>query len=190
MFRIFVVDNYDSFTYNLVQLFEMSGSVDAVVKRNDQFEISSIHRMAPDGIIISPGPKGPPGAGLSPEVIETFCGQIPILGVCLGMQCINEVFGGETREAAHPVHGKTSLIVHRGQHLFLKLPNPLRVARYHSLIIDRIPPCLEVDAYEEHGSIPMAIRHTAYPVFGLQFHPESFLTEQGESIARNFLNVL
>jgi anthranilate/para-aminobenzoate synthase component II len=106
------------------------------------------------------------------------------------MQCINEVFGGGTREAAHPVHGKTSLISHCGQNLFLHLPNPLRVARYHSLIIDRIPSCLEVDAYEEQDSIPMAIRHIAYPVFGLQFHPESFLTEQGESIARNFLNML
>lgn len=190
MLRIFVVDNYDSFTYNLVQLFKMSGSVETVVKRNDRFELSAIHRWAPDGIIISPGPKGPAGAGLSAEVIEAFRGQVPILGVCLGMQCINEAFGGETREAEHPVHGKTSMVVHRGHNLFLHLPNPLRVARYHSLVIDRIPPCLEVDAYEAHDNIPMAIRHAVYPVFGLQFHPESFLTEQGESIARNFLNLL
>jgi len=190
MKRLLMIDNYDSFTYNLVQLIMSNASVEMVVKRNDEFDLKYVSDFAPDGIIISPGPKRPQDAGLSIQVVKNFGSKVPILGVCLGMQCINEVFGGITREADLTVHGKNSLILHNGEYLFYNLPNPIKVARYHSLIIDRIPLCLEVDAFTKQGNIPMAIHHKKYPVFGVQFHPESFLTEYGNSMIRNFLNLL
>jgi len=185
-----MIDNYDSFTYNLVQLIMSSACVEMVVKRNDAFDLQYVRDLAPDGIVISPGPKGPKDAGLSMRTIKEFWSVVPILGVCLGMQCVNEVFGGETREADLPVHGKTSLVFHNGQKLFSQIPNPVKAARYHSLIIDSVPSCLKVDAFTEPGNIPMAIHHEAYPVFGVQFHPESFLTEHGNTIIRNFLDLL
>ena len=190
MLRILMVDNYDSFTYNLVQLIMSNAPVEMVVKRNDEFDLKYIHNLAPDGIVISPGPKRPKDAGLSIETIKEFSLRVPILGVCLGMQCINEVFGGGTREADLPVHGKTSLVFHHNRNLFRHLPNPIKVARYHSLIIDRIPSCLEVDAFTKNSNIPMAIHHKKRPVFGVQFHPESFLTEQGSTMIKNFLGFL
>ena len=185
-----MIDNYDSFTYNLVQLIMSNGCVEMVVKRNDAFTLQQVRDLCPDGIVISPGPKGPKNAGLSMQTIKELGSHIPILGVCLGMQCINEAFGGETREADLPVHGKTSLVFHNGQNLFSQIPNPVNVARYHSLIIDSVPSCLKVDAFTDHGTIPMAIHHEAYPVFGVQFHPESFLTDHGNTIIRNFLDLL
>ena len=190
MARLLMIDNYDSFTYNLVQLIMSNACVEMVVKRNDAFNLQYVRDLAPDGIVISPGPKGPKDAGLSMRTIKELGSHIPILGVCLGMQCINEVFGGETREADLPVHGKTSLVFHNGQNLFCQIPNPVKVARYHSLIIDSVPSCLKVDAFTEHGTIPMAIHHEVYSVFGVQFHPESFLTEHGNTIIRNFLDLL
>ncbi|MCX8012474.1 MAG: aminodeoxychorismate/anthranilate synthase component II, partial [Desulfobacterota bacterium] len=149
-----------------------------------------IEKLSPNAIIISPGPKGPKDAGLSKSIIEAFGDKVPILGVCLGMQCINEVFGGKTREADLPIHGKTSLISHNGKNLFFSLPNPLKVARYHSLVVDNIPDCLELDAVTLNSQIPMAIHHKKYRIFGVQFHPESFLTEGGDQIIRNFLSFL
>jgi anthranilate synthase component II len=190
MTTIFMVDNYDSFTYNVVQLIMSNAVVNIVVKRNDQFDLDYLFKLAPDGIVISPGPKAPKDAGLSKQIIGEFSTRVPILGICLGMQCINEVFGGETCQSKIPVHGKTSMISHQGKNLFEGVTNPLRVARYHSLIIENIPPTLEVDAVAGPGSIPMAIRHRAYPVFGVQFHPESFLTQEGDRIIKNFLRLL
>lgn len=185
-----MIDNYDSFTYNLVQLVMSTTVVDMVVKRNDACDLQDIIHLAPDGIIISPGPKRPEDAGISRGVIREFGSRTPILGVCLGMQCINEVYGGTTREAKLPVHGKASEIRHSGKHLFAGMRNPMRAARYHSLIIDDIPSCLDVDAVTALDKIPMAIHHRVEPVFGVQFHPESFLTDQGDTLIRNFLHLL
>jgi anthranilate synthase/aminodeoxychorismate synthase-like glutamine amidotransferase len=190
MMRILMIDNYDSFTYNLVQLIMSTVPVEIKVIRNDRVNLQAISDFAPDGIVISPGPKAPKEAGLSKQIIKIFSDKLPILGVCLGMQCINEVFGGETREADLPFHGKTTLIYHTNKNLFFHLPNPLKVARYHSLIIDNIPSCLEMDAFTEKEKIPMAVHHKRYPVFGVQFHPESFLTEGGRAIINNFLTFL
>jgi anthranilate synthase component 2 len=190
MKRILMIDNYDSFTYNLVQLVMSNVQVDMVVRRNDAFALDDVLSIAPDGIIISPGPKRPEDAGRSLEVIAALGERIPILGVCLGMQCINEVFGGRTREAEVPVHGKTSRISHGGHGLFRGVANPIAVARYHSLRIDDIPPCLEVDAHTEPDRIPMAIHHRDYPIYGVQFHPESFMTEHGNTVINNYLNLL
>lgn len=190
MIRILMIDNYDSFTYNLVQLIMSSAPVEITVARNDQVDLNSINNVSLAGIVISPGPKAPKDAGLSKQIIKMFSRKLPILGVCLGMQCINEVFGGSTREADIPVHGKTTLIYHNNQNLFLHLHNPLKVARYHSLIADSIPSCLEIDAFTGSEGIPMAVHHKQYPVFGVQFHPESFLTEGGETIIKNFLTLV
>ena len=191
MTRILMVDNYDSFTYNLVQLI-MSNNVciDLVVTRNDHVTLRQIYDLSPNGIVISPGPGAPQNAGFSKSIIKEFYSKVPILGVCLGMQCINEAFGGETRESDLPIHGKTCLVFHNQKNLFLNLPNPLRVARYHSLIVDNIPSCLEIDGFAEQSNIPMAFHHEKYPVFGVQFHPESFLTERGEILIKNFLSFL
>ena len=190
MKRILMIDNYDSFTYNLVQLVMSNLVVDMVVKRNDTFTVQDVLSVEPDGIIVSPGPKRPEDAGRSLEVIRELGPRIPLLGVCLGMQCINQVFGGTTREAELPVHGKTSRIFHHGEGLFRGVANSIEVARYHSLRIDDIPPCLQVDARTELDNIPMAIHHHDYPLYGVQFHPESFMTEYGDTIINNFLNIL
>ena len=190
MKRILMIDNYDSFTYNLVQLVMSNLLVDMIVKRNDAFTVDDIVSIAPEGIIISPGPKRPEDAGRSLEVIRELGSSIPIFGVCLGMQCINQVFGGTTREALLPVHGKTSRIFHHGKGLFRDVANPIDVARYHSLRIDDIPACLEVDAETEPDKIPMALHHRDYPLYGVQFHPESFMTEYGDTVINNFLQLL
>ena len=184
--RILVVDNYDSFTFNLAQAFGKAGC-EVLVYRNDAITLEEAESLAPDRIVISPGPKGPRDAGISGRIIETFGPRIPLLGVCLGMQCINEVFGGRTLRAPICVHGKTSQIFHSGEGLFKGLPNPFFGARYHSLLADSIPECLVLEAWTE-DRIPMGIRHRRYPIAGVQFHPESFLTDHGETLLRNFLN--
>ena len=184
--RILFVDNYDSFTFNLVQALAKMGA-DVHVRRNDRVSSEEVASLAPDRIVVSPGPRRPEHAGMSGSIIRTFGEWIPVLGVCLGMQCINEVFGGRTVKAPVCVHGKTSPIHHRGEGLYRGVGNPFLGARYHSLIVDGIPSCLRLEAWTEEG-IPMGIRHEAYPVVGVQFHPESFLTEPGDRILRTFLD--
>lgn len=186
--RVLVVDNYDSFTFNLVQAFGKAGC-EPLVYRNDTITLEEIETLRPDRIVISPGPKGPRDAGMSGRIIESFGPRIPVLGVCLGMQCINEVFGGCTVRAPVCVHGKTSKIYHCGSGLFRGLPSPFAGARYHSLVADGIPSCLRLEAWTE-DRIPMALRHDRYPIVGVQFHPESFLTEHGDALLRNFLQGL
>ncbi len=183
------IDNYDSFTYNLVQLFSIMYS-NITVYRHDKITLSDIKKMSPKAIIISPGPKEPKDAGISKEVIKNFYKKIPILGVCLGMQCINECFMGKTIKSPIPVHGKTSKIYHNQKGLFKNIPSPFKVARYHSLCIEmpKTSP-LKVDAQSEDGVV-MAVSHPDYPLFGVQFHPESFLTEYGQKLAKNFLGVI
>ncbi len=183
------IDNYDSFTYNLVHLF-LPLYPDIKVFRHDALSLEEIKRLSPHGIIISPGPKSPQHAGVSKEVIIKFYKKIPILGVCLGMQCINECFKGRTKKAPLPVHGKKNLIFHNGRGLFKGIPSPFYVARYHSLCVEiSASSPLRIDALSKEGVI-MAITHPSYPLFGVQFHPESFLTEHGEKIAKNFLRNL
>jgi len=185
--RILMIDNYDSFTYNLVQFLGILGA-DLVVCRNDHTRLEEVEELAPAGIVISPGPKAPRDAGLSLEVIQEFGSRIPILGVCLGHQCIGEVYGGRVGRAPYVMHGKTSKIHHDGKGVFRGLPSPMEAARYHSLAVfeDRLPSCLEVSARTEDGMI-MGVRHRSYPVEGIQFHPESFMTPQGLPLLRNFL---
>ena len=185
---LLMIDNYDSFTYNLVQYFRASGQ-ELVVRRNDEVSIEAMESMQPRYIVISPGPSTPNEAGISMEAIRYFCGRIPILGVCLGHQCIGQVFGGSIVHAASVMHGKTSNITHAGVSVFRGLSNPLRVTRYHSLAIDAasLPDCLEVTAWTADGEI-MGIRHRTFAVEGVQFHPEAILTEQGHELLRNFLN--
>jgi anthranilate synthase/aminodeoxychorismate synthase-like glutamine amidotransferase len=187
---ILVIDNYDSFTYNLVQeLGEMGAELD--VRRNDQTSIKEIESLAPDRIIISPGPCTPLEAGLSNEVIKYFAGKIPMLGVCLGHQCIGHVMGGIVERAPHVMHGKTSLIYHDGKGVFRGLSNPFTATRYHSLIVrrDSVPDTLEISAWTEDGTV-MGLRHKKFALEGVQFHPESFLTIEGPRILRNFLEGL
>jgi anthranilate synthase/aminodeoxychorismate synthase-like glutamine amidotransferase len=187
--KILLIDNYDSFTYNLVQQIQAIGSFDTLVKRNDEIQINDLKKdFNFDKIIISPGPKTPSQAGVSSDIIAQFYTQIPILGVCLGMQCINEVFGGKTVRASLPCHGKTSLISHCGQNVFVNIPQNMEVARYHSLIIDNIPKDFEIIA-QTADDIPMAIKHKKYSLFGVQFHPESFMTPNGNILMENFLNI-
>lgn len=186
--RVLVVDNYDSFTFNLVQAFGKAGC-EPLVYRNDSITLEEVDALRPNRIVISPGPKTPRDAGMSGRIIETFGPRIPVLGVCLGMQCINEVFGGRTVRAPLCVHGKTSKIFHRGSGLFRGLPSPFSGARYHSLVAEGIPSCLHLEAWTE-DRIPMALRHAHYPIVGVQFHPESFLTEHGDALLRNFLEGL
>lgn len=183
--KILLIDNYDSFTFNLVQAIGKMGA-HVEVFRNDAISTKDVERLAPDRIVISPGPKGPKDAGISKKIIREFAPGIPLLGVCLGMQCINEVFGGRTMKAPVCVHGKTTAILHNGEGLYCNLANPFAGARYHSLIADRVPDCLRVEARTE-GNIPMGIRHRKFPTVGVQFHPESFLTEPGDEILKNFL---
>ena len=184
---ILVIDNYDSFTYNLVQYLGELGE-EIVVRRNDEIDLAGIEALAPDHILISPGPCTPNEAGISLALIEHFKGKIPILGVCLGHQAIGQAFGGEVVRADHLMHGKTSEIHHSGKGVFAGVPSPFTATRYHSLIVKRetLPDCLEITAETEAGEI-MGLRHREYPVEGVQFHPESIMTEHGKTILRNFL---
>lgn len=186
--KILVIDNYDSFTYNLVQYLGEIG-VDPVVWRNDDFELEEIARLEPDGIVISPGPCTPKEAGHSVAVVERYGASIPILGVCLGHQSIGAAFGAEVVRAKSIVHGKTSTIEHRGTGVFAGLKLELSVTRYHSLIVDNLPAELEASAWldEDGERIVMALEHQHHPIYGVQFHPESILTEHGHDMLRNFL---
>lgn len=185
MKKLLMIDNYDSFTYNLVQLF-LTLDLDITVRRNDRTTIDEIEHLRTDYLVISPGPKAPQQAGLSKDIIRHFTGRIPILGVCLGMQCINEVFGGQTIRAPLPVHGKTADVYHEGENIFAGIPSPFTAARYHSLAVEQKNGALTVSARTEDNVI-MGLYHTKYPLFGVQFHPESFLTEHGSRLAENFL---
>lgn len=186
---ILVIDNYDSFTYNLVQYLGQLGQ-QIVVKRNDEIDIAGIEQLAPDHIMISPGPCSPNEAGISLQVIERFKGVVPIIGICLGHQSIGQAFGGEVVRAEQLMHGKTSQILHDGKSLFEGLPSPFTATRYHSLIVRRetLPDCLEITAETEAGEI-MGLRHKQYPIEGLQFHPESIITEYGLRMLENFLKL-
>lgn len=184
---LLVIDNYDSFTYNLVQMF-MPYPLEIRVVRCDKMGLSDVAVFSPDYILISPGPKDPAHAGISRELIRSFYKTVPILGVCLGMQCMNEVFGGTTQRAPVPVHGKTSHIHHDGRGVFLNLPSPFVAARYHSLMVAFKSSELEVSARSEDGVV-MGMHHPLYPLHGVQFHPESFLTEKGALLVRNFLSL-
>ncbi len=186
---LLMIDNYDSFTYNLVQYFGELGE-DIRVYRNDRITVQEIEDMDPDRIVISPGPCTPREAGISIEVIRFFAGRKPLLGVCLGHQSIGAAFGGDIVNAPRLMHGKTSLIYHDGKVLFEGLPNPFEATRYHSLIIRRetLPECLEVTAWTREGEI-MGVRHREYVVEGVQFHPESILTTVGKDLLRNFLKL-
>ena len=186
---VLVIDNYDSFTYNLVQyLGEMQ--VEMQIRRNDQVSLEEIRALQPERILISPGPCSPRESGLSNDIIRTFSSRIPTLGVCLGHQCIGHVFGGNVIVNYRMMHGKTSLIKHNGKDLFEGMPNPFPATRYHSLVIQRdtLPDCLELTAESEEGEI-MGVRHKQFPIWGVQFHPESILTENGRQILRNFLKL-
>ena len=185
--RLLMIDNYYSFTYNLVQLFYEFG-VEILVFRHDRISIEKIESLKPDWICLSPGPKTPAHAGISQETVRRFGARIPILGVCLGMQVINEVFGGRTVRAPVPVHGKCSMVNHTGQGLFRGLPSPFRAARYHSLRVSLNSPELTVTARSEDGVV-MGIGHKVMPIQGVQFHPESFMTEYGLRLAANFLSL-
>jgi anthranilate synthase/aminodeoxychorismate synthase-like glutamine amidotransferase len=184
---LLVIDNYDSFTYNLVQYLGEMGQEVRVV-RNDEIPAAEIATLAPSHIVISPGPCTPNEAGISLEVIKTYAGKIPILGVCLGHQAIGQAFGGKVVRAARVMHGKTSQISHDGKGLFTGLPNPFQATRYHSLLIERasVPDSLDVTAQTAENEI-MAVRHKTLPVEGVQFHPESFLTTSGKDLLRNFI---
>src|SRR5688572_4334481 len=184
---LLMIDNYDSFTYNLVQYLGELGE-DVVVRRNDQIALDEVETLKPERIVISPGPCTPTQAGVSVPLIERFAGKIPLLGVCLGHQSIGQAFGGRIVHAKELMHGKTSPIRHTGSGVFHALPNPLQATRYHSLVIDRdtLPPCFEVTAWTDDGDI-MGVRHKTLPVEGVQFHPESILTEHGHELLRNFL---
>ncbi|MFI5331772.1 MAG: anthranilate synthase component II [Desulfobaccales bacterium] len=185
--RLLMIDNYDSFTYNLVQLF-YEFDLEVLVYRHDAITLVEIEALRPDWICISPGPKAPEQAGISKAVIAHFYRQIPLLGVCLGHQAINEVFGGATVRAPVPVHGKQSQVFHQGRGLFAGLPSPFAAARYHSLMAAPSSPELEVTARSDDGVI-MGLSHRRYPLHGVQFHPESFLTSHGRELAQNFLGV-
>jgi anthranilate synthase/aminodeoxychorismate synthase-like glutamine amidotransferase len=186
---ILVIDNYDSFTYNLVQYLGELGATPEV-RRNDQTTVEEIERMDPERIVISPGPKTPSEAGICLEVIQKFSGRKPILGVCLGHQAIGQAFGGKVVPAPELMHGKTSLVHHDGRTIFRDLPNPFPATRYHSLIVDRasLPDCLEISATSPDGLI-MGLRHRDMKVEGVQFHPESVLTEAGKKLLENFLRI-
>jgi anthranilate synthase component 2 len=183
--RLLLLDNYDSFTFNLAHLFGRFG-LEVVVRRNDRISLDGIRELAPDCVCISPGPRTPTHAGICAEVVRTLAPRLPILGVCLGMQVINEVYGGRTVRAPAPVHGKRSRIVHGGGGLFASLPSPFLAARYHSLQVADVPAELLPLAHGEDGVV-MGLRHWRYPVHGVQFHPESFLGEHGDRLAENFL---
>lgn len=184
---ILMIDNYDSFTYNLVQYLGELGE-DLKVVRNDKVTLGRIKSLRPKRIVISPGPGFPKDAGISNDVIREFAGKVPILGVCLGHQCIGEVFGGRIIKASKPMHGKISNIYHNGKDIFKGIPNPFEATRYHSLIVERktLPSCLEITAQTRKKEI-MGLKHKKYPIYGVQFHPESILTDNGKKLLANFL---
>ena len=184
---LLMIDNYDSFTYNLVQYFGELGE-DVQVFRNDEIDLAAIAALQPDHIVISPGPCTPNEAGVSVPLIKAFAGKTPLLGVCLGHQSIGQAFGGKIVHAKQLMHGKTSMIHHKDVGVFHGLPNPFRATRYHSLVIERdsLPDCLEITAWTEDGEI-MGVRHKTLPIEGVQFHPESILTEYGHEMLANFL---
>lgn len=186
---ILVIDNYDSFTYNLVQYLGELGA-EMEVHRNDQVSLEEIEEMAPERIVISPGPCTPNEAGISVELVGRFAGRAPILGVCLGHQCIGQAFGGDVINARVLMHGKTSMIHHDGCTVYAGLPNPFEACRYHSLVVARetVPTCLAITAHTEDDTI-MGLRHRTYPVEGVQFHPEAILTEVGKQFLNNFLHL-
>ena len=186
---LLMIDNYDSFTFNLVQYFGELGE-HVVVKRNDEISLADIEKLSPARIVISPGPCSPTEAGISVAVVEKFAGRIPILGVCLGHQSIGQAFGGRVIHAKTLMHGKTSQMTHKGVGVFAQLPSPYRITRYHSLVIERetCPECLDVTAWTDDGEI-MGVRHKTLAVEGVQFHPESIMTEHGHALLKNFLSV-
>lgn len=186
---LLMIDNYDSFTYNLVQYFAQLGE-EVAVHRNDRITLDEIEALAPERIVVSPGPCSPNEAGISVPAIRRFAGRIPLLGVCLGHQAIGAAFGGNVIRSCSLMHGKTSPIHHDGKGLFKGLPNPFEATRYHSLIVERstIPDCLEVTAWVENGEI-MGLAHRELPLWGVQFHPESILTVGGMDLLRNFLEM-
>jgi anthranilate synthase/aminodeoxychorismate synthase-like glutamine amidotransferase len=187
--KVLLIDNYDSFTYNLAQIFGELGA-DVVVKRNDEVALVDIQTLRPARICISPGPGRPRDAGISCDVIRDFGAQIPLLGVCLGHQCIGEVFGGEIVRAPKLMHGKTSAISHKGTGVFENLAKPFEATRYHSLVVKRetLPPSLTITAESDDGEI-MGLQHRGLPIHGVQFHPESILTEEGRKLLANFLRL-
>ncbi|NLX05823.1 MAG: aminodeoxychorismate/anthranilate synthase component II [Phycisphaerae bacterium] len=189
---ILLIDNYDSFTYNLVQrIGEIDPSVETRVFRNDQVTIEEIRQLAPQRIIISPGPCTPLEAGISNEVIRQFAGQVPLFGVCLGHQCIGHVFGGKVVRAGRLMHGKTSQVEHDGRGVFAQVENPFTATRYHSLMVEEasLPECLEITARTTDQGELMGLRHRQHKIEGVQFHPESFLTDAGYKIIENFLKL-
>lgn len=195
MTHILLIDNYDSFTYNLVQYFGELGC-ELTVWRNDAFSLEEVEKLNPDALVVSPGPCTPLEAGMSVEVIKAFAPKYPILGVCLGHQSIGEAFGATVKRAPIPVHGKTSKVAHDGQDLFAGLIHDASVTRYHSLIVEDLPPELVATAWTtdqtpggEYRAL-MALRHRDYPVFGVQFHPESIATEDGKTMIRNFVSLV
>ncbi len=186
---LLLIDNYDSFTYNLYQYLSELGA-DVKVVRNDELVLEEIDALSPERIVISPGPSTPDKAGVPNEFLRHFAGKAPILGVCLGHQCIGHTFGGVVRNAGEIMHGKTSLIHHDGKGVFAGIPSPFEAIRYHSLAImrDTVPACLEVTAWTDKGVI-MGVRHKELPIEGVQFHPESIMTQHGKELLRNFLRI-
>ncbi len=186
---LLMIDNYDSFTFNLVQYFGELGET-VLVKRNDEISLDEIAKLAPQRIVVSPGPCSPTEAGISVSAIEKFAGHIPILGVCLGHQSIGQAFGGRVVHAKTLMHGKTSQMTHTGVGVFAGLPSPYRITRYHSLVIEResCPDCLNITAWTDDGEI-MGVRHKTLAVEGVQFHPESIMTEHGHALLKNFLTM-
>ncbi len=186
---ILVIDNYDSFTYNLVQYLGELGQ-EPQVWRNDKITLEEIEELAPERIVISPGPCTPNEAGISIDVVNHFSGKLPVLGVCLGHQSIGQAFGGRIVRAERLMHGKTSMIEHDGLSIYGGVPSPFEATRYHSLVVERstLPDCLEISAETREGEI-MGLRHKEYPVEGVQFHPESILTSEGKNILSNFLTL-
>ena len=185
---IAVIDNYDSFTYNLVQYLGELGA-DLQVFRNDAITVEQLAALQPDRIVISPGPGDPDEGGISNETIRHFTGRVPILGVCLGHQCLGATFGGVVKRAPQLMHGKTSQIYHNGKGIFDGLPSPFEATRYHSLIVEEpVPDCLEVVAFTNEGDV-MGLRHRQFAAYGVQFHPESILTKHGKQLLKNFLSI-
>ena len=184
--RIVMIDNYDSFTYNLVQYLGELG-VEVAVRRNDTIDVAGVRALKPDAVVISPGPCTPAQAGISVTLLRELAGELPMLGVCLGHQCIGEAFGGKVVRAARLMHGKTSPVIHDGKTIFAGLSNPFEAMRYHSLLVEsKLPACLEVSAHTAEGEI-MGVRHNQYRIEGVQFHPESIGTPEGKALLQNFL---